>query len=257
MARTGGPQAVPVGRAAAPAVIPRGSPCRRLSRGGDTSTRVVRHVGHTVNPAPDQPRPAGLPAAAAVTPGVTPGVAVRRPRGSRSGPDRDSSRNRADPDRFRAGSGPARAGAVPVGVRRGAGVRVRAAPGTDRSGPGSSAVQGAVGRSAGSAPRAGGRPERTGGGPAEVGFAPGPPVLPFWCSRSRPRRGLRRGQALGATLLRPLMMRSIASPPVGSVRLASIFRVNFIRRGWVRPRWVAIFMTFGLPMSFTKARPSV
>ena len=25
--------------------------------------------------------------------------------------------------------------------------------------------------------------------------------------------------------------------------------------GWLRPRWVAIFMTFGLPMSFTKARP--
>lgn len=65
------------------------------------------------------------------------------------------------------------------------------------------------------------------------------------------------GHAFGATLLRPLMMRSIASPPVGSVRLASIFRVNFIRRGWVRPRWVAIFMTFGLPMSFTKARPRV
>ena len=53
------------------------------------------------------------------------------------------------------------------------------------------------------------------------------------------------------------MMRSIASPPVGSVRLASILRVNFISSGWVRPRWVAIFMTFGLPISFTKARPSV
>ncbi len=53
------------------------------------------------------------------------------------------------------------------------------------------------------------------------------------------------------------MMRSIASPPVGSVRFASILRVSFIRSGWVRPRWVAIFMTFGLPMSFTKARPRV
>ncbi len=63
--------------------------------------------------------------------------------------------------------------------------------------------------------------------------------------------------AFGATLLRPLMMRSIASPPVGSVRFASSFRVNFISSGWVRPRWVAICMTFGLPMSFTKARPSV
>lgn len=64
-------------------------------------------------------------------------------------------------------------------------------------------------------------------------------------------------QAFGATFDRPLMMRSIASPPVGSVRLASIFSVNFMSSGWVRPRWVAIFMTFGLPMSFTKARPSV
>src|SRR6185295_15676465 len=66
-----------------------------------------------------------------------------------------------------------------------------------------------------------------------------------------------RGQAFGATLLRPLMMRSIASPPVGSVRLARSLRVNFIRSGWVRPRWAAIFMTFGLPISFTKARPRV
>jgi hypothetical protein len=33
--------------------------------------------------------------------------------------------------------------------------------------------------------------------------------------------------------------------------------VNFISIGWVRPRCVAIFMTFGLPMSFTNARPSV
>ena len=40
--------------------------------------------------------------------------------------------------------------------------------------------------------------------------------------------------AFGATLLRPLMMRSIASPPVGSVRLASIFSVNFISSGWVQ-----------------------
>lgn len=64
-------------------------------------------------------------------------------------------------------------------------------------------------------------------------------------------------QAFGATFDSPLMMRSIASPPVGSVRLASIFRVNFISSGWVRPRSAAIFMTLGLPMSFTKARPRV
>lgn len=64
-------------------------------------------------------------------------------------------------------------------------------------------------------------------------------------------------QAFGATLDRPLMMRSIASPPVGSVRLASIFSVNFISSGCVRPRWVATFMTFGFPISFTKARPIV
>lgn len=69
--------------------------------------------------------------------------------------------------------------------------------------------------------------------------------------------GLGPVHAFGATLLSPLMMRSIASPPDGSVRLASIFRVNFMSRGWVRPRCAAIFMTFGLPMSFTKARPSV
>lgn len=73
-------------------------------------------------------------------------------------------------------------------------------------------------------------------------------------NRSRHQGGR---QAFGATFDRPLMMRSIASPPVGSVRLASIFRVNFIRIGCVRPRCVAIFMTFGLPIIFTKARPSV
>lgn len=76
--------------------------------------------------------------------------------------------------------------------------------------------------------------------------------------RARPRApGPVLHHAFGATLLRPLMIRSIASPPVGSVRLASIFRVNFISKGCVRPRSAAIFMTFGLPMSFTKARPSV
>lgn len=68
---------------------------------------------------------------------------------------------------------------------------------------------------------------------------------------------LAAGHAFGATLLKPLMMRSIASPPVGSVRLARSFRVNFISMGWLRPRWAAICMTFGLPMSFTKARPRV
>ncbi len=76
-------------------------------------------------------------------------------------------------------------------------------------------------------------------------------------SKSATPFGLCGSHAFGATLLSPLMIRSIASPPVGSVRLARSFRVNFIRSGWVRPRWAAIFMTFGLPMSFTKARPSV
>lgn len=63
--------------------------------------------------------------------------------------------------------------------------------------------------------------------------------------------------AFGATFARPLMMRSIASPPVGSVRLAISLRVNRISIGWVRPRWAASFMTVGLLISFTKARPSV
>ncbi|TWE19075.1 hypothetical protein FB465_4177 [Kitasatospora atroaurantiaca] len=75
----------------------------------------------------------------------------------------------------------------------------------------------------------------------------GTPLRTYW----------RTPHALGATLARPLMMRSIASPPWGSVRLASILRTNFIRIGWVRPRWVASCITFGLPISFTKPRPSV
>ena len=100
---------------------------------------------------------------------------------------------------------------------------------------GSTAVAAAV------RPRRSGGLREAGGGPRASGAA----------------RSSGLGHAFGATLLRPLMMRSIASPPVGSVRLASIFRVNFISSGWVRPRWAAIFMTFGLPMSFTKARPSV
>ena len=53
------------------------------------------------------------------------------------------------------------------------------------------------------------------------------------------------------------MTRSMASPPVGSVRFASIFRAKRISTGWDRPRSVATFITLGLPMSFTKARPSV
>lgn len=84
---------------------------------------------------------------------------------------------------------------------------------------------------------------------------------------TRPRRAVRSiswpgcprpqnaPQALGATLLRPLMTRSMASPPRGSVRLASILRVKRINSGWERPRSVASFMTFGLPISFTKTRP--
>lgn len=104
----------------------------------------------------------------------------------------------------------------------------------------------------GAVPRRGGR-QGTGGAvgraesPERTGAGSGP------C----PAGGPERPQAFGATFDSPLMMRSIASPPVGSVRLASILSVNFIRSGWVRPRWVATFMTFGLPISFTKARPIV
>ena len=61
----------------------------------------------------------------------------------------------------------------------------------------------------------------------------------------------------GRHLDRPLITRSMASPPDGSVRFASSFSVKRISIGCVRPRWVASFMTFGLPISFTKARPSV
>lgn len=100
-------------------------------------------------------------------------------------------------------------------------------------------------------------PERTAGGWRPLRRARGrPPYAPH--PRKATARAVRErtSQALGATFERPLMMRSIASPPVGSVRLASIFSVNFIRIGCVRPRSVAIFMIFGLPMSFTNARPS-
>ena len=65
-----------------------------------------------------------------------------------------------------------------------------------------------------------------------------------------------RPYALGATFASPLMIRSIASPPCGSVRLASNFRTNFISTGCVSPCWAAIRITRGLPMAFTKPRPS-
>ncbi|SCE19925.1 hypothetical protein GA0115240_142913 [Streptomyces sp. DvalAA-14] len=83
----------------------------------------------------------------------------------------------------------------------------------------------------------------------------GDPGGPSWWSPARAGRA--SGQARGVILVRPLMMRSIASPPVGSVRLASSFRAKRISIGWVRPRWLHSWRTLGLPMSFTKARPSV
>src|SRR5690606_36595723 len=58
--------------------------------------------------------------------------------------------------------------------------------------------------------------------------------------------------AAGAILDRPLISRSIASPWLGSVRLASILRVKRIRRGRGSPYLVAYFMNAGLPIIFTK-----
>lgn len=59
-------------------------------------------------------------------------------------------------------------------------------------------------------------------------------------------------QAAGAMRDRPLMTLSMASPCVGSVRLASIFSTNFMRVRWRRPYLVAYFMNSGWPMTFTK-----
>ncbi len=49
------------------------------------------------------------------------------------------------------------------------------------------------------------------------------------------KRVPRAGQAAGAILLSPLMMRSMASPPLGSVRFASIFKVNRMMVGCDMP----------------------
>src|SRR6266545_4927661 len=62
--------------------------------------------------------------------------------------------------------------------------------------------------------------------------------------------------AAGAIRASPLMIRSIASPPWGSVRLAMSLSTNRISTGWGSPCRVPTFMTCGLPMSFTNQWPS-
>src|SRR2546423_1421915 len=70
-------------------------------------------------------------------------------------------------------------------------------------------------------------------------------------------RGVPRAcHAAGARRLSPLMIRSIASPPLGSVRLAISFSTNRISTGCGSAWRVPIFMSCGLPISFTNQCPS-